>query len=597
MKYVVATAGHVDHGKSTLVRALTGIEPDRWEEERRRGLTIDLGFAWTTLPSGADVAFVDVPGHERFIPNMLAGLGPAPVVLFVVAADEGWSAQSDDHRDAVAALGIEYGLLVITRADRASPDRVREVIDLSRDRLSRTGLSDAPAVVVSAPDRVGIDELRTRLDAVLAGTSPPSTSGRVRFWIDRVFTRTGAGTVVTGTLSAGTISVGDTLDLLTVDGRRRLDVRGLQSEGATLTSAGPVSRVAINLRGVGVDDVSRGDALVTPGAWHTSAVADVRRVSGMSFEEAPEHLVAHIGTAALPVRLRPFDGDHARVTLARAVPMSRGDRVVLRDPGQRIVGGGVVLHPDPPALTRRGDATRRAASLAAMSDGAGAAEEVHRRGAMRVTDLTRLGLVDDAEPAPHGVRVIGEWWVAETSLTAWAERLHAAVRELQQRDPLSAGLSAAGAPALLGLPDTTLLATVISEAGLSSSDGHLAIPGHKPSLGDADDAVRALERRLADHPFRAPEADDLTALGLGARELAAAERTGRILRLRDGVVLLPTAPALAMRILASLDQPFTTSAARQALGTTRRVVIPLLEYLDARGWTRRLDAGHREVVR
>ncbi|WP_288817327.1 selenocysteine-specific translation elongation factor [Gordonia hongkongensis] len=597
MKYVVATAGHVDHGKSTLVRALTGIEPDRWEEERRRGLTIDLGFAWTTLPSGADVAFVDVPGHERFIPNMLAGLGPAPVVLFVVAADEGWSAQSDDHRDAVAALGIEYGLLVITRADRASPDRVREVIDLSRDRLSRTGLSDAPAVVVSAPDRVGIDELRTRLDAVLAGTSPPSTSGRVRFWIDRVFTRTGAGTVVTGTLAAGTIAVGDTLDLLTVDDRRRLDVRGLQSEGATLTTAAPVSRVAINLRGVGVDDVSRGDALVTPGAWHTSAVADVRRVSGMSFEEAPEHLVAHIGTAALPVRLRPFDGDHARVTLARAVPMSRGDRLVLRDPGQRIVGGGVVLHPDPPALTRRGDATRRAASLAAMSDDAGAAEEVHRRGAMRVTDLTRLGLVDDAEPAPHGIRVIGEWWVAETSLTAWAERLRAAVVDLHDRDPLSAGLSASGAPALLGLPDTTLLATVISEAELSSSDGHLAVPGHKPSLGDADDAVSALERRLADHPFRAPEADDLAALGLGARELAAAERTGRILRLRDGVVLLPTAPALAMRTLASLDQPFTTSAARQALETTRRAVIPLLEYLDARGWTRRLDAGHREVVR
>ncbi|KSU61422.1 translation elongation factor [Gordonia sp. SGD-V-85] len=580
-----------------MVRALTGIEPDRWEEERRRGLTIDLGFAWTTLPSGADVAFVDVPGHERFIPNMLAGLGPAPVVLFVVAADEGWSAQSDDHRDAVAALGIEYGLLVITRADRASPDRVREVIDLSRDRLSRTGLSDAPAVVVSAPDRVGIDELRTRLDAVLAGTSPPSTSGRVRFWIDRVFTRTGAGTVVTGTLAAGTIAVGDTLDLLTVDDRRRLDVRGLQSEGATLTTAAPVSRVAINLRGVGVDDVSRGDALVTPGAWHTSAVADVRRVSKMSFEEAPEHLVAHIGTAALPVRLRPFDGDHARVTLARAVPMSRGDRLVLRDPGQRIVGGGVVLHPDPPALTRRGDAMRRAASLAAMSDDAGAAEEVHRRGAMRVTDLTRLGLVDDAEPAPHGIRVIGEWWVAETSLTAWAERLRAAVVDLHDRDPLSAGLSASGAPALLGLPDTTLLATVISEAELSSSDGHLAVPGHKPSLGDADDAVSALERRLADHPFRAPEADDLAALGLGARELAAAERTGRILRLRDGVVLLPTAPALAMRTLASLDQPFTTSAARQALETTRRVVIPLLEYLDARGWTRRLDAGHREVVR
>lgn len=598
VKYVVATAGHVDHGKSTLVRALTGIEPDRWEEERRRGLTIDLGFAWTTLPSGADVAFVDVPGHERFIPNMLAGLGPAPVVLFVVAADEGWSAQSDDHRDAVAALGIDAGLLVVTRADRASTRRIHEVIDEARRRLGGTGLADAPAVVVSAPHLIGIDELRATLDDVLAQSPSPPTSGRVRFWIDRVFTRTGAGTVVTGTLASGTITVGDTLGLLTSDGLRRVDVRGLQSEGMALAAAGPISRVAVNLRGVGVDDVSRGYALVTPGAWHSSEVADVRRVSGTRFDEAPEHLVAHIGTAALPARLRPLDGDHARLTLARPVPMSRGDRVVLRDPGRRIVGGGGVMHPDPPALTRRGDAARRAATLAAMPDDAGAADEVARLGAIRVVDLARLGLVDEAETAaPVGVRVIGEWWVAESALTVWAERLRAAVLDLHGRDPLSAGLSEGGAPALVGLPDATLLAAVVDRAGLTSSDGHLAIPGHRPSLGDAEDAVRALERRLADDPFRAPEADDLAALGLGARELAAAEHTGRILRLRDGVVLLPTAPALAMRTLASLEQPFTTSAARQALRTTRRVAIPLLEHLDSRRWTRRIDAGHREVVR
>lgn len=595
-RYVVATAGHVDHGKSTLVRALTGIEPDRWEEERRRGLTIDLGFAWTILPSGADVAFVDVPGHERFIPNMLAGLGPAPVVLFVVAADEGWSAQSDDHRDALAALGIEHGLLVISRADRAADDRIDDVIATARARLAGTGLAESPTVVTSAPTGRGIDELRRSLDTVLAQTPAPSTAGRVRLWVDRVFTRTGAGTVVTGTLASGTITVGDTLELFGGATRRTVDVRGLHSEGSPFTTATPVSRVAVNLRGLGVDELGRGDALATPGAWHSTATADIRRVGGVPFDDAPEHLVVHVGTAALPARLRPFDSDHARLTLARAVPLSRGDRLVLRDPGHRIVGGGIVLHPDPPELRRRGDSARRAAVLAGMSETGGAAEEVVRRGAVRVRDLQRLGLVDDATP-PVGVRVIGDWWVDESTCATWARRLHDAVVDVHEREPMSAGLSTSGVPTLLSLPDEALLPTVIADAGLASSEGHLSIPGHVPDLGDADEAVSALERRLAEQPFRAPEADDLTALGLGARELAAAERTGRVLRLRDGVVLLPTAPASAMRTLAALAQPFTTSEARQALGTTRRVVIPLLEHLDARGWTRRLDAGHREVVR
>ncbi|WP_232716745.1 selenocysteine-specific translation elongation factor [Gordonia metallireducens] len=597
MKYVVATAGHVDHGKSTLVRALTGIEPDRWEEERRRGLTIDLGFAWTTLPSGSDVAFVDVPGHERFIPNMLAGLGPAPVVLFVVAADEGWSAQSDDHRDALSALGIEYGVLVISRADRASDGHIEDVIASARAELVGTGLATAPVVVVSAPQGRGLAELRTTLDAVLGQTPRPSTSGRVRLWVDRAFTRTGAGTVVTGTLASGTIRVGDTLELIGADGHRAVDVRGLHSEGSALTMSLPVSRVAVNLRGVGVDAVARGDALVTPGAWHSSAEADIRRVGGVPFDDVPERLVVHLGTAALPARLRPFGPDYARLTFARAVPLSHRDRVVLRNPGQRIVGGGVVLHPDPPELRRRGDSARREAALARMSDAGGAADEVARRGAVRVVELQRLGLVDDGDTAPAGVRVVDDWWVDESSCAAWIKRLRDAVVEVHEREPMSAGLSASGVPALLELPDPALLATVVADAGLASADGYLSIPGHVPDLGDAEEAMSALERRLAERPFRAPESDDLTALGLGARELAAAERTGRILRLRDGVVLLPTAPALAMRTLAALPQPFTTSEARQALGTTRRVVIPLLELLDGRGWTRRIDAGHREVVR
>ena len=210
--HVVATAGHVDHGKSTLVRALTGIEPDRWDEEKQRGLTIDLGFAWTELPSGTHVAFVDVPGHERFLGNMLAGVGPAPVVCFVVAADEGWQEQSGDHRDAVAALGITHGLIVVTKADRA-PERVDAVISRARSELAGTGLAEAPAVVVSAQRGTGLEAFRDALDAVLRDVPEPGPTARVRLWIDRAFTISGAGTVVTGTLTAGTLRTGDRMVL------------------------------------------------------------------------------------------------------------------------------------------------------------------------------------------------------------------------------------------------------------------------------------------------------------------------------------------------------------------------------------------------
>ncbi|GAA4390855.1 selenocysteine-specific translation elongation factor [Tsukamurella soli] len=591
--YVVATAGHVDHGKSTLVRALTGMEPDRWAEERRRGLTIDLGFAWTALPSGREVAFVDVPGHERFLGNMLAGLGPAPVVCFVVAADEGWRAQSADHRDAVAALGIEHGLIVVSRVDRA-PGRVAEVLAQVREELAGTGLADAPAVAVSAVAGTGLGELRSALDGVLAALPVPDTSGRVRLWVDRSFTITGAGTVVTGTLTAGTLAVGDALELEGRGGVRTVTVRGLQSHGRTHTTLGPVRRVALNLRGIPADEVHRGDVLATPGGWAVTAAVDVRRVSG-DIAHTPEWLTVHVGTAAVPARLRPFGDDHARVILGRALPLIAGDRVVLRDPGtRRIVGGAMILDADPPVLRRRGDGARRSSALAAQ-DGGDARVEVTRRGAVEREHLVRLGI--PADSPPDGVRSVGRWWVSDATFATWQTRLRTAVMELHERDPLAAGMSRGACADVLDLPDTALLDDVARAAGLESEGGVLSVPGHRDVLGPAEGAVAELERRLRAEPFAAPEADELAALRLGARELAAAERAGRILRLRDGVVLLPTAPALAMRELASLPQPFTTSAARQALGTTRRVAIPLLEHLDSRGWTRRIDGGHREVTR
>jgi selenocysteine-specific elongation factor len=574
------------------------MEPDRWAEERRRGLTIDLGFAWTTLASGREVAFVDVPGHQRFLGNTLAGLGPAPVVCFVVAADEGWQAQSSDHRDAVAALGICHGLIVITRADRAS-DRVGEVLAQARAELSETGLRDAAGVTVSAVDGTGLTELRAALDRVLEQVPAPATSPRVRLWVDRSFTITGAGTVVTGTLAAGTLARGDRLDLLGPERVLSVVIRGLQSRGEPYPTVGPVARAALNLRGVSRDAVHRGDALVTPDAWPSTRELDVRRTTGSPLTEAPAQLIVHVGTAAVPARLRPFDDDHGRLTLERPLPLVLGDRLVLRYPGSSHVLGGVqVLDAEPPVLRRRGDSVRRAAALAAIDAGGDVAAEVARRGAVHERHLRRLGLltVEDATP-PAGVRVLDGWWVHGATYDAWQHRLQSAVHELHSRDPLAEGLSRGAARDLLALPDESLLGAVAHDAGLEQRGGHIRVAGARDDLGRAEAAVAEVEARLRAEPFQAPEADELSALQLGARELAAAERAGRVLRLRDGVVLLPTAPALAMRELSRLEQPFTTSQARQALGTTRRVAIPLLEHLDARGWTRRLDAGHREVVR
>lgn len=574
------------------------MEPDRWEEERRRGLTIDLGFAWTTLPSGREVAFVDVPGHQRFLGNTLAGLGPAPVVCFVVATDEGWQAQSSDHRAAIAALGIRHGLIVIARADRA-PERAAEVLAQARAELAQTGLRDAPGVVVSAVDGTGLTELRAALDGVLAQVPAPATTARLRLWVDRSFTITGAGTVVTGTLAAGTLARGDRLELIGAERMRTVVVRGLQSRGEPYPTLGPVARVALNLRGVSRDAIRRGDALVTPDAWPSTRILDVRRTTGSPLTEAPAQLIVHVGTAAVPARLRPFDEDHGRLTLDRRLPLVLGDRLVLRDPGgHRVLGGAQVLDADPPVLRRRGDSARRAAVLAGMDAGGDVAAEVARRGAVQESHLRRLGLLAGGDTTtPAEVRVLGSWWVHGATYDAWQQRLRTAVDELHARDPLADGLSRGAARDLLALPDESLLDAVARDAGLEQGGGHILVAGGHDDLGRAEAAVRDLEARLRAEPFHAPGADELSALQLGARELAAAERAGRVLRLRDGVVLLPTAPVLAMRELARLDQPFTTSQARQALGTTRRVAIPLLEHLDARGWTRRLDAGHREVVR
>src|SRR5436305_1621827 len=310
---VVATAGNVDHGKSTLVLALTGTDPDRFAEEKARGLTSDLGFAWTTLPSGRTLAFVDVPGHVRFIKNMLAGVGAVDACLFVVAATEGWKPQSEEHLRILELLGVGHGLIALTKVGLVDDDaRQLAALEVS-ERMAGTFLDHARVVEVDVVASVGVDELRAALDDLLAATPTAGDRDRPRLWVDRVFAAKGSGTVVTGTLTGGSISVGDELAL--VPGDRRVRVRALQTHQQARQQAAPGSRVAANLTGVHHDEVRRGDALVRADQWAPTKVFD----ASLEILESLDHAVsrrgafhAYVGSGEHPAQLRLLGGGSER---------------------------------------------------------------------------------------------------------------------------------------------------------------------------------------------------------------------------------------------------------------------------------------------
>jgi len=644
--HVLATAGHVDHGKSTLVRALTGMEPDRYAEEKRRGMTIDLGFAWTDLPSGP-VAFVDVPGHERFVTTMLAGVGPVPAVLLVVAADEGWMPQTGEHVDALVALGVRRGLLVVTRSDLMEPELA---VEEARERLADTPLAGIEAVAVSAATGAGMGELRAALETLVEGLPAADDAADVRLWVDRAFTIRGAGTVVTGTLGAGRIKVDDELELATAVGRRRVTVRGLQSLGADVSRVRGVSRVAVNLRGVPRDAIARGDALLKPDAWLAVSTLDGRLVGltgfgdvdgaagdggtgggtgsggsgggadaggasgagtggagtggamgtgvGVDADTLPEELMLHVGSVATPVRVRPLGPDTVRLRLGRPLPLRIGDRAVLRDPGRRVVAAGlVVLDVRPPELRRRGAAAARATALAEMTGRPDANGELGRRGLVRRLDLRAMGVpvadLDALGPATAG------WLIAPEVAVERAEALADALAAHDAADPVDPGLPVEAARRAAGLPDTRLIEPVLRLAertDLVVRDGRVSAVARKGTPAALQAALGSLRADLDAAPFAAPDADRLAELGLGPRQLAALVRTGELLRVADGVVLLPGADEKALAVLAGLGPEFTLSEARQALGTSRRVAVPLLELLARTGRTARTPSGGHRIT-
>ncbi|MFJ6854162.1 selenocysteine-specific translation elongation factor [Streptomyces sp. NPDC091271] len=587
----MATAGHVDHGKSTLVRALTGMEPDRWAEEKRRGMTIDLGYAWTTLSTGETIAFVDVPGHQRFVPNMLAGVGPVPAVLLVVAADEGWSRQTEEHVDALRAFGVRDGLLVITRADLGDGALA---VEEARDRLAGTPLAGLEAVVTSAPTGMGLPALRQALGRLVARLPPPSPTPRTRLWIDRVFTVRGAGTVVTGTLGAGALAHDD--ELLLWSSRRPVRVRQLQSLGERVERAEAVARVAVNLRGLDRDQVRRGDALVAPG-WYAGVREFDARVDWLADCGSAE-VILHAGSAAVPARVRRLGDGTARIRAERALPLDIGERALLRDPGRcRVVAGIVVLDADPPPFTRRGAAARRHSDLVKRPDTPDLAEEIARRGAVRRTGLTSSGRLAPGGSTPEGTTEVAGWIVHDPWWRECRDRLAAAVRERAAAHPLSPALPRKTALRLSELPDPALLDAVVDGLGMVRDGPGIREADTRPELSDrAEAALDALCARLAADPFDAPGRPELDQLGLTTAHLRAAVGRGRLFRVQQGVYVHADAVSLALGRLAPLPQPFTLSDGRKALGTSRRVAVPLFELLDRLGRTRSTPEGLRRLV-
>ncbi len=574
--HVIATAGHVDHGKSTLVRALTGTDPDRLAEERRRGLSIELGYCWTALPGVGQVAFVDVPGHERFISTMLAGVGPVPAVMFVVAADDEWMPQAAEHLAALDAFGVAHGVLVVTRSDLADPG---PALERARDEVARTSLRDIPAVTVSGRTGAGLDELRRLLVDLARRTPTPPADADVRMWVDRSFHVKGAGTVVTGTLEAGTLNVGDVVDL---DGSP-VRVRGMESLGRAESAVSGVARVAVNLGGRAPSSLSRGSVLTSPDRFVPTQEVDVRLGSAVP---PPERPVLHVGAASVGVRVRPLVGDLVRLSLTEALPLRIGDRAVLRDPGSRQVWGAVVLAPDAQPLRRRGAGAARARTLMSLDGTVDA--EVSARGLVRSETLARLGV--RGAPGPD-VTVSEGWLVGPERAAELRDQIEVTVRG--RVTPLQPGVPVTAVAEVVGI-DPSLVRS-LATAPVRVDAGRLFL-GHDTDLPPAVVSAWAQVRaRLERDPYDAPDADQLRTLGLDRSALAALAGSGLALRIDDLVVLLPAADLAAARRLAVLPQPFTLSAARQALGTTRRVAVPLLEHLDRRRITIRHPDDRRSM--
>ncbi|MDE0580969.1 MAG: selenocysteine-specific translation elongation factor [bacterium] len=561
MSITISTAGHVDHGKSTLVEALTGVDPDRFAEEKARGLTIDLGFGSAPLPSGRSVSIIDVPGHERFIRNMLAGVGAVDACLFVVAANEGWMPQSEEHLRILELLGVSHGLIALTKVGLCDAD-IAELARLEvEERVEDTFLAGAPMVETDVVDDLGVDDLRAGLDDLVDRTPAAADLRRPRLWIDRAFAARGAGTVVTGTLTGGQIRVDDELELRPRGAVVR--VRALQSHHSQRTKIGPGNRVAVNLSGVSHQEVVRGDVLVRAGQWHMTNRFDASLTVLSTLDHEVSRRGAHaiyVGACELPARMRilglealsPGEAGHVRLHLPQRLPLLPGDRFVLRESGRaETIGGGTVLDIDPVLAASR---ARPDLSIDRV---------VAERGWV---EAERLALLTGQRREPD----VGRWVVSPTVLDGAKARLRAAVDDA---GPL--GLDIAG----LDEKDRAVLSLMEEMA----TEGGRVRPIGQSDPFENHRYTAALEAA----PFTPPDPE---AVGVDRSEVRELVKRGVVVE-QDGVFFAASTLVAARSAVAEMlaDQPdgVTVAEVRERLETTRKYALPLLAWLDGQGATRR----------
>ena len=557
--HVIATAGHVDHGKSTLVKALTGVDPDRFDEEKERGLTIDLGFGVTQLPSGNSVSLIDVPGHIRFIKNMLAGVGSLKACIFVVAATEGWKPQSEEHLRILELLGVKHGIVALTKVNLCDEDLVELAHIEVEDHIVGTFLEGVPVIHIDALDGLGVNELRDALDDLLKILPISEDVSRPRLWIDRVFAAKGAGTVVTGTLTGGSLKVDDDLELL--PHHRQVRIRSLQNHYEECFDLPPGSRCALNLSGVSHDELVRGDVLVRNGQWHETTIFDasLRVLKQLDHSVSRKGAyVLYLGSGEHSVRMRvlgsnelmPGSDGTVRFYASTGLPLLPGDRFILRESGRsETIGGGEVLDVDPQLTASEAEPDLSVERV------------IKERGWVEATELERL----TGKKLPSDV---GKWVVEPSVLRETLERIR---EEVALSGPLGLDLSQ--------LDERDRAAAELLE-DLKSSGGRLLAADSLDSLSG-----HPFVEKLNELLFAPPDPE-----GVDRAELRELVRRGDVIE-QDGIFFssaaLKEAGRLAAELLKKNPEGFTVSTFRESAGNTRKHALPLLGHLDSTGVTRR----------
>ena len=621
--FILATAGHVDHGKTALVRTLTGTDTDRLPEEKARGITIDLGFAHLSLP-GFSIGVIDVPGHEDFVRNMIAGVGSIDLALLVVAADDGWMPQTEEHLQILEYLGVKRAVVALTKADLGKTEmRTQEI----REQLRDTPFAAAPIIATSIRDQTGLNFLRTALRDEFAQLSPPREFAKSRLFVDCVFSIPGSGTVVTGTLTGGRLARGETVFIRPQDKRAR--IRGLQSHNQALEIAGPQRRVALNLPELATDDLVRGSAVC--GGENQGQVSRLLDVVLERTRRLPTEtrtlgngmiLNLHFGGTRYPARVQlrdcpellPNEKAIARLRLPGPIHAFIGDRFILRDASERTtVAGGTVLDPVPGRNKLRSLAQR------ALVDARAAAPDdllVLLRTQLEREKFCPLPMLLGNAPfsrseitaaleelGGHGLvfvdekfAIAGEWW---RELQLSAAKLIQAEHEAH---PEKRGLEITQLRNALALPEEELLAALLRElkrTGFVQTQTVLHRENFRPSLPsslqEAGDEIRAA---LAARPLDPPARREVAADSLSLQAFRFLCESGELILLNDEIALR-TADFVTLRSLIERHlqekKSATVSELRQATGTTRRVLVPLLEKLDQLGHTKR--EGDRRRLR